>query len=212
MTERQKLEEQLRQSQKMEAVGQLAGGIAHDFNNLLLAISLSLDEVEAEVPGTSPAKPALDVMRQATEQARTLTAQLLAFGRRQTLASVSFDVNTAVAEAANILRRTIEQNVTIETALGADLWPAFADRNQLETTLLNLAINARDAMPGGGRLLIETGNAPLDDEYTAQNPEVTAGDYVLVAVSDSGTGMPPEIVSRAFEPFFTTKRQGEGTG
>jgi CheY-like chemotaxis protein len=207
------VEAQLAQAQKMEAVGQLTGGIAHDFNNLLLAIGLTLETVEEEDAGTgSSLRPIIEGAKHATEQARTLVAQLLAFGRRQALNPNSFDVNDSVIESTRMLRRALDANITIETVLSQELWPAFADRNQFETALLNLAINARDAMGAGGRLLIETANGTLNDDYSAAHPDVSPGEYVTVSVSDTGCGMPPEILSRVFEPFFTTKPLGEGTG
>jgi PAS domain S-box-containing protein len=213
VTRQREIEARLAQSQKMEAVGQLTGGIAHDFNNLLLAIGLTLETVEEEYGETDASlRPVIEGAKHATEQARTLIAQLLAFGRRQALLPQPFDLNQAIIDASRILRRTLEANVTIETVLGDGIWPAYADRNQFETALLNLAINARDAMADGGRLLIATSNQTLDTDYTAQQSEVAPGDYVVTAVSDSGSGIPAELQSRVFEPFFTTKPTGQGTG
>ena len=209
---RAKLEEQLRQSQKMEAIGQLTGGIAHDFNNLLLAISLNIEALEEEFAAQSDAKPLIEGAMFATDQARTLIGQLLAFGRRQTLDVTTFDPNDVVAEMAGILRRTVQANIAIETVLPPGIWRILADRQQLETALLNLVLNARDAMPAGGRLVVETGNVVLDAEFAAQNPGMAPGKYVVLSVSDSGTGMPPEVAARAFEPFYTTKGTGQGTG
>jgi PAS domain S-box-containing protein len=205
-------EEQLRQSQKMEGIGQLTGGVAHDFNNLLLAMALNLEEADALFGDDGTAKPLFDGMRSAIAQARSLTSQLLAFGRRQALQPTTFDVNEAVLECTAMLRRTLPATIVIETVMGINLWDAFADRPQLETALLNLAINARDAMPAGGRLVIETQNAILDETYANQHAEVSAGEYVLIAMTDTGDGMSPEVAARVFEPFFTTKETGKGTG
>jgi PAS domain S-box-containing protein len=209
---RAKLEEHLRQSQKMEAIGQLTGGIAHDFNNLLLAISLNIEALDEEFADQADAKPLIEGAMFATDQARTLIGQLLAFGRRQTLHVTIFDVNDVVTEMTGILRRTVQADIAIETMLPAGIWRVLADRQQLETALLNLVLNARDAMPAGGRLVIETSNVVLDAEFAAQNPGMTPGKYVIMSVSDSGTGMSPEVAARAFEPFYTTKKTGEGTG
>jgi len=209
---REKLEEQLRQSQKMEAIGQLTGGIAHDFNNLLLAISLNIESLAEDFADRPAAKPLIEGAMFATDQARTLIGQLLAFGRRQRLDATAFDVNEAVIEMIGLLRRTVEASVAIETVLPAGVWPVLADRQQLETALLNLALNARDAMSGSGRLVIETSNTELDAEFAAQNPGVSPGRYVIVAVSDTGTGMSAEVMAHAFEPFYTTKQIGEGSG
>jgi len=209
---RAKLEEQLRQSQKMEAIGQLTGGIAHDFNNLLLAISLNIEALDEDFADRPAAKPLIEGAMFATGQARTLIGQLLAFGRRQTLDVTAFDVNAVVIEMVAMLRRTVEANIAIETALPAGMRPVLADRQQLETALLNLVLNARDAMAGGGRLVIETSNVVLDSEFAVQNPGTNPGNYVIVSVSDTGAGMSPEGVARAFEPFYTTKQTGEGTG
>jgi PAS domain S-box-containing protein len=209
---RVKLEEQLRQSQKMEAIGQLTGGIAHDFNNLLLAISLNIETLDEEFADHTGAKPLIEGAMFATDQARTLIGQLLAFGRRQTLDVTTFDVNDVVLDMIAILRRTVQANIAIETVLPPDVWPVLADRQQLETALLNLVLNARDAMPASGRLVIETSNVALDAEFAAQNPGTTPGRYVIMSVSDTGSGMSPEVLARAFEPFYTTKKTGEGTG
>ncbi len=208
---RERAEEKLLQSQKMEAIGQLTGGIAHDFNNLLLAISLSLEALERK-SGAASAPTVLAEAKDATEQARNLISQLLAFGRRQALNPVGFDVNKSVLATIRLLQRSLQANIAIKTELRPDLWYAFADRHQLGTALLNLAINARDAMPSGGNLTIESENVRLDSDYVTQNPDVEIGDYVMIAVSDTGIGMSIEQIGRAVEPFFTTKAVGEGTG
>jgi PAS domain S-box-containing protein len=207
-----KLEGQLRQSQKMEAIGQLTGGIAHDFNNLLLAISLNVEALAEECAELPAARQLVDSAMSATGHARTLIGHLLAFGRRQTLDATAFDVNEAVRGMIGMLRRTVEASIAIETELREGVSQVVADRQQLETAVLNLALNARDAMPRGGRLVIETGNFVVDDDSAALSPEMAPGNYVSIAVADTGTGMSPEVLARAFEPFYTTKASGEGTG
>ncbi len=215
LTERREAEkqrEQLRQSQKMEAVGQLTGGLAHDFNNLLAIIIGNLDmlrEIRAEDPVTD------ELVRDALESAlrgADLTRRLLAFARRQPLQPEQTDINEVIGAIVRLLTRTLGENIMIEMALSPNVWPVQIDRAQFEAVIANLATNARDAMPRGGTLLIETRNGQLDEAYAAAHTDVTSGDYVIVEVSDSGTGMPPEILSRIFEPFFTTKEQGKGTG
>jgi len=206
------LVEQLHQSQKMEAIGQLSGGIAHDFNNLLLAINLNVGILRHALATNPAMSELLDEISLSTEQARTLIAQLLAFGRRQTLQPTVFEVNDVIWRISPILRRVFEASIEVREVLGEHVWPIFADRNQLETALLNLAINARDAMPAGGRLIVETANATLDSAYIAQHPDFVPGEYAMIAISDTGIGMTQEQVSRAFEPFYTTKNVGEGTG
>ena len=212
---RAKAEEQLRQSQKMEAVGRLTGGIAHDFNNLLTIIIGSLDLLRRRNIEYRNRRLLENAMEGAT-RAATLTSRLLAFSRQQPLAPQPLDVNRLVAGMSDLLHRTLGEVVRVETVLAGGLWQTHADPNQLENALLNLAVNARDAMadaePGGGRLTIETANAYLDEAYTAQHAELHAGQYVMIAVSDTGTGMEPDVVARVFEPFFTTKPLGQGTG
>jgi PAS domain S-box-containing protein len=200
------------QLQKMEAVGQLTGGVAHDFNNILTTV-LGLADVlgrRGDLPAS--AKRQLSLILRAAERGAALTQRLLAFSRRQALEPHPLDVNRLVGGMSDLLRRTLGETVKIEAILAAGLWRTFVDANQLESALLNLGINARDAMPDGGKLTIETGNSYLDDEYAATNAEVTAGQYVLVAVTDTGEGMVPEVAGRAFEPFYTTKAEGKGTG
>ncbi len=220
MTERvmhQEMLEQTRaalmQSQKMEAIGQLTGGVAHDFNNLLTAILGNLELLDRHEDAQSPAIQRLIAnARRAVERGAGLTKRLLAFSRRQALAPSVTDLNRLVAGMSELLQRSLGENISIETVFAGGLWPSFVDQNQLESALLNLAVNARDAMPEGGKLTIETANTYLDDDYAAGHAEVTAGQYVLLAVTDTGTGMTKEVQTRAFEPFFTTKTDGQGTG
>jgi PAS domain S-box-containing protein len=203
----------LAQAQKMEAVGQLTGGVAHDFNNLLTAIIGTLDLLlERADWSRERARPLLEAALRSAQRGARLTSGLLAFSRRQTLAPQVTDANRLVAGMSQLLRQTLGETIAIETVLAGGLWQTSIDPNQLESALLNLAINARDAMPDGGKLTIETGNTYLDDEYAAARAEVTAGQYVLVAVTDTGVGMDAETLGHAFEPFFTTKPEGRGTG
>ena len=207
------VEESLRQSQKMTAVGQLTAGIAHDFNNLLTGIGGAIEMVGRRVPQPTPdVVRFLDLARTGVSRAATLTQRMLAFARQQPLQIEAVDANRLVTGMSELLRRTLGETVQIETVLGGGLWRASADPAQLEAAVLNLAINARDAMPGGGTLTIETANAHLDDAYAAANVEVTPGQFVMIAVSDTGTGMDQQTIARAFEPFFTTKERGQGTG
>ncbi len=212
MTDYDRTEEQLRGSQRMEAIGQLTGGVAHDFNNLLMIILSNVEALD-EDDGLDPhlRKPVKSIIA-ATERAADLTRQLLAYSRKQALQPKSTNINELVATTANLLGRTLGTGIEIESTLARDLWNAEIDGAQLEAALLNLAVNARDAMPDGGRLLIETANAALDANYVARNHDAAPGDYVMLAVTDSGTGMLSDVVARAFEPFFTTKDVGKGTG
>jgi PAS domain S-box-containing protein len=214
-----KAEELLRQAQKMEAVGQLTGGIAHDFNNLLTIVIGGLDMVGRQIPAlgaTAAAERiarAKDMALQGVQRAVTLTNRLLAFSRQQPLAPKPIDANKLVSVTCEFLRRTLGETVSLETALAAGLWRAHADPHQLENALINLTLNARDAMPEGGKVTIETANCYLDESYVSSIPEpVDVGQYVMIAVADTGTGMDPITVERAFEPFFTTKEVGRGTG
>jgi len=208
--------EQLFQSQKMEAVGQLTGGIAHDFNNLLTVILGNLDIIQRRMARETPDPATLRrLINNAVEGARRatlLTQRLLAFSRRQPLDPKPVDPNRFIANAVDFLQRSLGETIEVNAVGGGGVWQIEVDPNQLETTLLNLALNARDAMPRGGKLTIETSNVYLDEEYTRANPEVGPGDYVLLAVSDTGSGMDEATLARAFEPFFTTKAAGQGTG
>src|SRR5215216_1807457 len=206
------MEAQLTQSQKMEAVGQLTGGIAHDFNNLLTAILINADILVQQLGSDQNLQRLAQVTLEAAERGAELTSRLLAFSRRQMLEARTVDVNALIVEMEQLMQRSLGEHVSIALALKHDLQPAHIDPHQLETALLNLAVNARDAMPDGGSLTIETGNATLDEGYARTHAEVQPGEYVMVAVSDTGTGMPPEVAARAFEPFFTTKGVGRGTG
>lgn len=212
MTERQRLEEQMRQAQKMEAVGQLAGGIAHDFNNLLAAITSLADLMLMDGQlGDQHREDARDI-RRAAEQAAALTRQLLAYSRRQVLHPQLLNVNGALAEDERLLRRTIGEHIDLRFVLDPAVKPVLVDPGQLSQVVLNLAINARDAMPDGGRLTLETANVTLDAEYAAQHAGVTAGEYLRIAVTDTGHGMDLATQQRIFEPFFTTKHDQGGTG
>jgi two-component system NtrC family sensor kinase len=210
--ERREIAEQaLRQSQKMEAVGQLTGGVAHDFNNLLTIIIGNLGIAKRGVV-EARAERALNNALVGAERAAQLTQRLLAFSRRQPLNPRVLDANKLIVSISDLLTRTLGEDIELETIGGAGLWSVEVDASELESTLLNLALNARDAMPDGGKLTIETSNAYLDDEYCRHNEGVGPGQYVLIAVSDSGAGMSSETIDRAFEPFFTTKEAGKGTG
>src|SRR5215467_9236295 len=200
------------QSQKMEAVGQLTGGVAHDFNNLLTSILGTADLLNQRDDLPDDVKAHLLSIIRSADRGASLTQRLLAFSRRQALEPRQLDVNRLVGGMSDLLRRTLGESVSIETILAGGLWKTSVDPNQLENALLNLAINARDSMASGGKLTIETGNTYLDDDYAAMHAEVTAGQYVLIAVSDTGLGMPEEVIGRAFEPFYTTKPEGQGTG
>ncbi len=212
VTERRSLETQLRQSQKMEAVGQLTGGIAHDFNNILFVILANTEALQHEESLAAPVVERLGQIAKAVGRASALTHQLLAFSRQQKLQPQRTDLNDLVSGIGSLLRRALGAQIEIESVLADDLWVANIDRSQLETALVNLCINARDAMPDGGRLLIETRNATLDEEYIVANPDATPGDYAMIAVTDTGTGIPQEALRKVFEPFFTTKEVGKGTG
>ncbi|MEZ5831483.1 MAG: PAS domain-containing protein [Dongiaceae bacterium] len=210
VTAQRDAESRLHQAQKMDAVGQLTGGVAHDFNNLLTVIMGALDLDPQRIP--EDLRPAIEQALRAAERGSALTHRLLAFSRRQMLVAQRVDFNRLIGDMDDLLRRTLGEVVEIELKLAKDLWPALADSGQVENSLLNLAINARDAMPGGGKLTIETGNVHLDEDYAGSNSEVTPGDYVMMAVTDTGTGMSPDVLTHVFEPFFTTKETGKGTG
>ncbi|WP_342152046.1 CHASE3 domain-containing protein [Methylorubrum sp. SB2] len=213
MTKRTQAEGVLREAQKMQAIGQLTGGIAHDFNNLLQVILGNLEFVRSKlVDGDAKLQTRIERAAWAAQRGATLTAQLLAFARKQPLAPAPIDLSATMPDLVPLLRRTLGEHIEVRYVESAGLWPAMADPAQLESAVLNLALNARDAMPGGGRLTIELGNKVLDDHYARDHAEVVAGDYAMLAVSDTGHGMTPEVVKRVFEPFFTTKPDGKGTG
>ncbi len=210
---REHVEAQLRQAQKLEAVGQLAGGLAHDFNNMLAVVIGSITLLKRRIARGDPdvgkfADAALD----GADRSKILVHRLLAFSRQQPLAPQPLEVNKLVSNMSQLLRQTLGEQISIETILAGGLWRTRADANQLESVILNLAVNARDAMPDGGRLTIETANASLDDDYAARHAEVTAGQYVLLIMTDTGSGMTPDVIAKAFDPFFTTKKVGKGTG
>ncbi len=216
LTERRAADERARQAQKMEGVGQLTGGVAHDFNNLLTIIIGNLETLQRNIR-----RPDLNIDRlersvgnamRGARRAESLTQRLLAFSRQQPLDPKPIDLGRLVTGMSDLLRRTLGEQVTIETVLSGNVWRALADPNQLELAILNLAVNARDAMPSGGKLTLETANVHLDEKYASSQAEVVPGQYVMLAVTDSGAGMTPEVKNKAFDPFFTTKDVGHGTG
>lgn len=212
LTKRAQSEAVLRESQKMQAIGQLTGGIAHDFNNLLTVILGNLELARIKLDPQNAVAPNIERSLWAAQRGGTLTSQLLAFARKQPLAPAQIDLSAHLPELVPLLRRTLGEHIDVRFVDSAGLWPAMADPAQLESAVLNLALNARDAMPGGGRLTIELANKVLDEPYARAHSEVTPGDYVMVGVSDTGHGMTPDVVARVFEPFFTTKTEGRGTG
>ena len=213
IAERGKAEEQLRQSQKMEAVGQLTGGVAHDFNNLLQIVTGNLETILRNLPeDAARLRRAGDNALNGAKRAATLTQRLLAFSRQQPLSPQSISLNQLVSGMTDLLNRALGETIELESVLAGGLWRTEVDPNQLESAILNLAVNARDAMPDGGKLTIETANTRLDEVYSRQTAEVIPGQYVVICVSDTGSGMTPETAKRAFEPFFTTKDVGRGTG
>ncbi|MBC7954290.1 MAG: response regulator [Cytophagales bacterium] len=212
VTERHYAEEKLRQSQKMEAVGQLTGGVAHDFNNLLQVISANLHLISKHAAGNDKIEPRLASAHDAVRRGAKLSSQLLAFSRRQALEPRVVNVGRFVNGIEDMIRRSIGEAIEVETIVYGGLWNTFVDPAQIENAVLNLAINARDAMNGSGKLIIEVGNAFLDDAYARAHPDLAPGQYVMLAVSDTGVGMTPEVVAQAFEPFFSTKPAGSGTG
>ncbi|NEU95925.1 ATP-binding protein [Bradyrhizobium uaiense] len=205
-------EQKLRQVQKMEAVGHLTGGIAHDFNNILTVITGLIDILAEAVEHDAALSSVTKMISDAAFRGAEVTKHLLAFSRQQPLQPREADLNTLVQDTARLLRPSLGEQFEIDTALEPDAWPAFIDPNHMATALLNLAVNARDAMPDGGKLMLETSNVILDEVYAAANPDVRAGEYVMVAVSDTGGGIPAAIRDKVFEPFFTTKDTGKGTG
>ncbi len=211
-TDRKRTEEQLRQSQRNEAIGQLTGGVAHDFNNLLAIIAGNLELLAEGLDDKPTLQRLARTAIRASERGATLTRSLLAFARQQALLPSVVDLNRLVGEMSDLLRRTLPETIALRIAPGRDLWRCKADAGQLQNALLNLVVNARDAMAQSGSLTIETCNARLTEDYAAAHAEVAPGEYVMLAVSDSGVGMPPAVAARAFEPFFTTKEVGKGTG
>jgi signal transduction histidine kinase len=212
VTRRAQAEEVAAQAQKMEAIGHLTGGIAHDFNNLLQIIRGNLDLLAPLLADNAKAGERVAKAIAGTERAAQLTSQLLAFARRQPLEPRVVNLGRMMKEMADLLRRTLGERIEVVTGIAEGLWNTLADPAQIENAVLNLAINARDAMPDGGKLTIELDNVSLDEPYAAQQADVAAGPYVMLAVTDTGTGMTPDVKARAFEPFFTTKREGQGTG
>jgi len=213
VTSRKTLETQLRQAQKMEAIGQLAGGVAHDFNNLLTAILGYAKLLSESLPPDDFRLRDVDEIHQAAERAAGLTRQLLAFSRQQVLQPTAVDLNSLVTETSHMLRRLIGEHIELVTQLSPDLAPVMADKTQLEQVIMNLAVNARDAMPAGGQMSISTANVELDQTYAAQHAvAIRPGPFVMLAVSDTGVGMNEQTRQRLFEPFFTTKERGKGTG
>jgi PAS domain S-box-containing protein len=212
LTEKQAADAQLRHVQKMDAIGQLTGGVAHDFNNILTVITGTIGILEEAVAGQPELVSIARLIDEAAERGANLTKHLLAFARKQPLQPREIDVNSLVLEAAKLLHPTLGEQVEIKPLLADDAWTALVDPSQLTTAVLNLALNARDAMPHGGKLALETSNVYLDENYASMHNEVTPGNYVMVAVSDTGTGIPAALLERVFDPFFTTKEVGKGTG
>jgi signal transduction histidine kinase len=208
----EQVDERLRQSQKMEAVGQLAGGIAHDFNNLLGVIMGYCDLLEEQIAADDSKRRMVEHIHHAGTRAAALTQQLLAFSRRQVLRPLVLDLNRLVTGMETMLRRLIGEHIEITTSLLPDLGRVKADPTQIEQTLMNLAVNARDAMPGGGTITIETTNVELDDSHAREHAEIKPGAYVMLAMSDTGVGIDSGTLAHIFEPFFTTKQLGKGTG
>jgi PAS domain S-box-containing protein len=210
--ERLRLESQLLQAQKLESIGRLSGGIAHDFNNLLTTIVGAAELANETLPPDHPARQDIQIIQSATDRATALTRQLLAFARKQAIEVQVLDLNQLLLDIDRLLRRLIGADISLVTHPAPNLWPISADRNQLEQVLINLAVNARDAMPDGGKLTIETANVELDAAYAEEHLNVKPGSYVMMAVSDTGMGMAPEVRAQIFEPFFSTKESGKGTG
>lgn len=212
VTESRLLREQLAQSSKLESLGRLAGGVAHDFNNLLTVIQSYAEVMQAAIPREHPAHDHAQHILKAAEQATHLTSQMLAFARRRIISPRILTLNALVQDTEQFLHRLLPENITLITVLQPDLWQVYADPTQIEQVLLNLTLNARDAMPEGGTLTIETANIWLDETYAARHAEVSPGEYVMLAVSDTGIGMDERTLAHVFEPFFTTKEAGKGTG
>ncbi len=214
IAEREAAELQIRQMQKMEAIGQLTGGIAHDFNNMLAVIISGVGLAQRRIAGgdAGGAERFLATALEGAQRGATLVKRLLAFARQQPLAPQPVDANKLLSGMSELVSRALGESIRMETILGGGLWKTMADTAQLENSILNLCVNASDAMPEGGRLTVETANCHLDDRYSRLHPGVPSGQYVLIAVSDTGTGMPSEVLAKAFDPFFTTKAAGKGTG
>jgi PAS domain S-box-containing protein len=212
LTEKLAAEAQFRQAQKMDAIGQLTGGVAHDFNNILTVITGTIDILADAVADRPDLVPIAKLIDDAADRGAQLTKHLLAFARKQPLQPRDIEVNSLIVETAKLLRPTIGGQIEVSPKLAADVWPAMVDPSQLSTAILNLALNARDAMPDGGKLVIETRNVHLDEGYASMHNDLTVGDYVMVAVSDTGTGISAENIEKVFDPFFTTKEVGKGTG
>jgi signal transduction histidine kinase len=217
MVQRQEVEEMLRQAQRMDALGQLTGGVAHDFNNLLTVIMGNLEIAQRRLDSWSQGaeiniRRLVENSMAGAKRAATLTQRLLAFARRQPLKPESANVNQLLTGVSEFFRRTLGENIDFEIVSGVSLWNVEVDRSQMEAAILNLVVNARDAMADGGKLTIETGNAFIDEDYSKRHAEVQPGQYVQISVTDSGVGMTPDVMAHAFEPFFTTKEVGQGTG
>ena len=212
MTERRRLEEEFRQAQKMEAVGRLAGGIAHDFNNMLTAILGFSELTLQQLPPDSPLRRQVEQINSAAKHAQLLTRQLLTFSRKQVTQPQLLTLNTLVNDTGKMLQHLIGEDIELEVLLGAEAAMVRVDPGQIEQVMMNLAINARDAMPNGGKLIIQTGTALLDETYSRRHPGVAIGSYATLSISDTGYGMTPEVKAHLFEPFFTTKPTGMGTG
>jgi signal transduction histidine kinase/ActR/RegA family two-component response regulator len=206
-------EETIRQMQKMEAVGQLTGGIAHDFNNMLAIIVGSLDIAKRQLhKDSAKAERFIANALEGAQRGAQLTSRLLAFSRQQPLDPRPLDANALVRDMSELLRRSLGETISLETLFADELWRTFADASQLVSAIINLCVNSRDAMPGGGRLLVETSNVEFDERYAEQHADARAGPYICIAVTDTGSGMTPEVAARAFDPFYTTKATGQGTG
>jgi signal transduction histidine kinase len=213
ITERAAIEAQLHQAQKMEAVGLLTSGIAHDFNNLLMIVSGNITLLEADLD-TNDARRLRFIASalKGCQRAADLTKRLLGFARREPVDPQPVDINEVITRMSELAWHSLGDQIAVTSRLSADLWPVFVDPNQLETALLNLALNARDAMAGGGRLTVETANCQIAEAATEAHPGVAPGDHVVTSISDTGCGMPQEVRDKAFDPFFTTKEAGKGTG
>ena len=212
IADRETAEAQVRQMQKMEAVGQLTGGIAHDFNNMLAVVVGSLEMARRRVGEPERLLGSIASAEEGARRASQLVTRLLAFSRQQALEPRALDANALVTTMSELMRRTLGERIEVEVRLAADLWRCFADAVQLENAILNLAVNARDAMPDGGKLTIETANGDIDAHHARHDAEVEPGEYVVICVSDTGAGMPASVIDRAFDPFYTTKEVGKGTG